>query len=131
MEKIAKEATNIADAWEYIAKMVIKNKPLDPTEREKLSDKYKSEMMIPSNAGPYSELLSFYSLTSRAIGDKVNGYWLNEIYNQIGEVLTNRKKTYETFSDLVHDIENPFFFNEENYGKKINDLVDYVSILRK
>ena len=130
VERIANEAIGIADAWEFVSKRILQNTPIETSKSDFLSIELKEYYYSPRNAGPFSALQHFYELTSRAIGDKVNGYWLNEIYNHIGAVLVGRKDTFNAYENLIKEFNNPLFFNNKNYEAKTRNLLNSVAILR-
>ena len=125
IEKTALEASSIADIWEKVVTELnmrnqISSGLVDEIRRE-IETKY-----LRCNHRQYTRLMHFYSLTSRAIGDKVNEYWLNTIIYSLGDILSHRNLTKSKFEEIV----NTRLSNVDEIQTKIDDLFIIVDNLR-
>ena len=125
VKNTAEEASIIADIWEKVVSELNSSNQvsngLAEEIKKKIGDKY-----IFCNNRPYTRLTHYYELTSRAIGDKVNDYWLDTIIYSLGDVLHDRKLTKNKFEELI----NNRLDNKSDNQIKINDLIKIVENLR-
>jgi|GEM_PF-6864180 len=130
VSEIADEAEKLEDIWECIGRKLAANETFNENDIMDLRKMMIPDYAISPNNSEYTKLLRFYSHTSRALGNKINGYWLNEIYHQLGSVLHYRKLSNKSFKSIFKMTSNPLFFNQDNYELEINNILDYINVLR-
>ena len=129
LKSIAREASEISNIWEEIVQTLIDGNSISELKRKELLKRLNNNIEL-CNGCNFSRLQSFYTLTSRAVGNKLNSIWLDDIIHSISNIVFNRNLTKKGCQNIINDFGKIETKSENSYDQRIQMLVESVKKLR-